>query len=79
MADDAALASGDLPDPAEHDALVHQGRDRHGPALADVADALGVGDAGVGEEDLVELGFAGHLAQRAHLDAGLVHVDEEVR
>ena len=33
----------------------------------------------VGEEDLVELGFAGHLPERAHLDTLLVHVDEEVR
>ena len=29
------------------------------------------------EEHLVEHGVAGHLAQRPHLDAGLVHVDRE--
>ena len=33
----------------------------------------------VGEEDLVELRLAGDLAQRAHLDAGRVHVDDQVR
>ena len=49
------------------------------PAVAHLTDALGVGDARVGEEDLVELGLARHLAQRAHLDTGLVHVDVEVR
>ena len=49
------------------------------PAVADVAEPLGVGDAHVGEVHLVELGLAGHLAQRPHLDAGRVHVDDEVR
>jgi hypothetical protein len=34
-------------------------------------------DADVGEVDLVELGLAGDLAQRPHLDAGRVHVDHE--
>src|SRR5581483_2468785 len=37
-----------------------------------------VGDACVGQVALVELGLAGHLAQRPDLDAGLVHVDHEV-
>ena len=37
-----------------------------------------VGDAGVGEEHLVEHRPAGHLLQRADVDAGLVHVDGEV-
>ena len=49
------------------------------PALADVAEAQRVGHAHVGEEALVELGLAGHLVERAHLDAGRVHVDEEGR
>ena len=44
-----------------------------------VAEALGVRDAGVGEVDLVELGLAGHLAQRPSLDARCVHVDDEGR
>ena len=34
--------------------------------------------ARVGEEDLVELGVAGHLPQRPHLDPRLVHVEQEV-
>jgi len=33
----------------------------------------------VGEEDLVELRLAGDLAQRPDLDAGTLHVDDEVR
>ena len=33
----------------------------------------------VGEEDLVELRPAGHLPQRADLDAGQAHVEEEER
>ena len=48
------------------------------PALADVADAVGVGHPHLGQVDLVELGLAGHLAQRPHLDAGRVHVEREV-
>ena len=31
----------------------------------------------VGEEDLVEFGFAGDLEQRPHLDPGRLHVDQE--
>ena len=31
------------------------------------------------EEDLVELGDAGHLHKRPHLDAGLAHVEHEHR
>ena len=30
------------------------------------------------EEDLVELGLAGDLAQRPHLDAGRAHVDDQI-
>ena len=47
------------------------------PALADGAERAAVGEADVGEEHLVELGVARHLAQRAHLDAGRLHVDDE--
>ena len=36
-----------------------------------------VGDVHVGEEDLVERRAAGHLPQRAHLDTGRLHVDDE--
>ena len=41
-------------------------------------DAVGVGDSHIGEVHLVELGLAGDLAQRPHLDAGRVHVEHEV-
>ena len=36
-----------------------------------------IGDADVGEEDLAEVGGAGHLPDRPDLDAGALHVDEE--
>ena len=45
---------------------------------ADLADDVLDGHLHVGEEDLVELGLAGDLAERAHLDARRVHVDEQV-
>jgi hypothetical protein len=48
------------------------------PAVVDAADGGRVLDPGVGEEHLVEQGPAGHLLQRPHLDARLVHVDGEV-
>ena len=58
--------------------LVHQRREHDPPAVADVAEPLGVGDPDVGEVHLVELGLAGDLVQRPHLDARRVHVDHEV-
>ena len=64
---------------AERAALVHQRGHRDAPAVADVAEPVRVGDAGVGEVDLVELGLPGQLAQRPGLDARPVHVDDEVR
>ena len=60
------------------DPLVHQRRERDPPPLADVAEPLLVGDADVGEVHLVELGLTGDLVERAHLDAGRLHVDHEV-
>ena len=63
---------------AEAGPLVHEGGVGHGPAVVQAADDGVVGDAGVAEEDLVEHGVAGHLHQRADLDAGLVHVDGEL-
>ena len=68
----AAAAAG-----ADRRPLVHQRRERHGPALVDVAEAVVVGHPHLVEEHLVEGGAAGHLAQRPHLDAGRVHVDDE--
>ena len=58
--------------------LVHERGERDPPALADRAEPLRVRDAQVGEVDLVELGVAGELPQRTHLDARRLHVDEEV-
>ena len=48
------------------------------PALADRAEPVGVGDPHVGQEDLVELGLAGDLAQRPDLHPGVGHVADEV-
>ena len=58
-------------------ALERQARERDAPAFADRADAVGVGDARVVEEDLGEVRVAVHLAQRPHVDAGRVQVDAE--
>ena len=55
-----------------------QGGHRHPPALAHLADPIGVGHPHLGEVHLVELGLAGHLAQRPHLHARRVHVQGEV-
>ncbi len=57
--------------------LVGQRRAGHGPALALGADHLVHRHEDVGEEDLVELGIAGHLHERAHVDAWIGHVDDE--
>ncbi len=58
--------------------LVHQRRVGDLPACPDLAQPAGVGYRHVGEEDLVELGLAGELAQRADLDPGRVHVQHEI-
>ena len=57
---------------------MHQGRDRDDPAVPLAADQVLVGDVGALEEDLVELGLAGDLAQRANLHPVLLHVADEV-
>ena len=54
-------------------ALEAERRHRDLPALADRAEHVLLGGARTVEEHLVELGAAGHLAERPHLDAGLVH------
>ena len=59
--------------------LVEQRGVGDGPALVDVADARIVVDDCVAEEHLAEHGVAGHLPQRADLDAGLVHVETRTR
>ena len=75
---DVALPPSLLAHGADRDPLVHQRGERHPPPLAGLAEALAVGDADVGEVHLVELGVARHLPQRPDLDAGGVHVDDEV-
>ena len=64
---------------AEAGALEHERGVGDGPAVVEAADDRVVGDAGVGEEHLVEHRAAGHLPQRADLDAGLVHVEARSR
>ena len=64
---------------AERAALVQQRRHRDLPAAADLADHVLDGHLDAGEEDLVELRLAGDLAERPHLDAGSLHVDDQVR
>ncbi len=51
---------------------------RHLPAVVDPADDVVLGAAGVGEEHLVELTGTVDLLDRANLDTGLVHRDEQV-
>ena len=63
---------------ADGGALVGQGGHGHPPALADLPDPVGVGYPDLGQEDLVELGNAGYLAEWSHLDPGCVHVECEV-
>ena len=58
--------------------LVHEGRVGRGPAVVEATDEGGVGHPGVGDEDLVEERVAGHLLERAHVDAVLEHVEGEV-
>src|SRR5580704_729802 len=47
--DGAATSSGGAGTATDAGAFVHQGRHRHPPALADVADPIGIGDAYVGQ------------------------------
>ena len=63
---------------AHHRALVGEGGHGHAPAAVDLAEHPLVRHPHVGEEHLAEVRRAGHLPERAHLDARRVHVDEEV-
>ena len=49
----------------------------HLPALAAGADDLLLGHPHVGEEDLVEVGRAGHIDQWPDFDAGGVHAEQQ--
>ena len=64
---------------ADGHALVHQRGQRYPPAVADGAQALVIGHTQVGEIHLVEAGLAIDLFDRADVDAGALHVDEEHR
>ena len=59
-------------------ALVHERGVGGRPALVQPTDQGGVGDPGVGDEDLVEERVARHLLERAHVDAVLQHAEGEV-
>uniref|UniRef100_A0A6J7MX66 Unannotated protein n=1 Tax=freshwater metagenome TaxID=449393 RepID=A0A6J7MX66_9ZZZZ len=60
-------------------ALVEQRGHRHPPALANVTKSVVVGYPDVVEEDLVECGATGHLAQWSYLDALGAQVNHEHR
>ena len=59
-------------------ALVQQRRHRDLPAASDLAEHLRHGHLDAREEHLVELGVARQLPERANLDPGAAHVDDEV-
>ena len=58
-------------------ALVHQRAHRHVPSVIHLAENIFDRDAHIAEEQFVEFGFAGHLAQRTNFDAGRFHVHEQ--
>ena len=60
-------------------ALARQHAHADAPAAVQRAEQVVGGQLDVGEEDLVELGLAGHLLERADLDAGQVHRAQEER
>src|SRR5690606_7685673 len=63
---------------AHGDPLGRQRRASDLPAVVQRADQTVVGHEDVVEEDLAEAGLTGDLHQRAHLEAGAAHVDQEV-
>ena len=62
---------------ARGEPLVHERGDRHAPARAHRAEPLAVGDAHVGEVDLVEVRRARDLLDAPGLDARRLHGQEE--
>ena len=60
-------------------ALGREHRHADAPAAVQRSEQVVRRERHVGEEDLVELGLAGHLLQRSDLDAGEVHGAEEER
>ena len=59
--------------------LVREGRRRHRPTLVLGTDPLVVWHQHLVQEDLVELGVAGHLHERPDVDARGLHVEREER
>src|SRR5580704_18386055 len=58
-------------------ALVHERADRNIPAVIHFAEDIFSRHADIAEEQLVEFGFAGHLAERTNFDSWGFHVHEE--
>ena len=58
-------------------AFIHQGAHRDVPSVVHFAENIGDRDLYIAEEQLVEFGFAGHLAQGANFDARRFHVYQE--
>ena len=58
----SGICDRDLEAEGERGALVHERGDRDHPAVAHAADDVLVGDPGLLDEELVELGLAGDLA-----------------
>ena len=58
--------------------FVHQRRGRDLPALAQLPHLEFRLDHGVGQEDLIERGMAVHLLELVHLDARLLHIQDEI-
>ena len=73
-----AMATGTVPLPRWERSNIKRGVG-HAPAVGDPADEGVVVDTSIGDEHLVEQCPARHLGQGADLDAGLVHVEREVR
>ena len=59
------------------EAFAHERADRHAPAVVDVADPQSIGEIYVSQQNFVELGITGQLAEWKDRDAGGVHVAHE--
>ena len=60
------------------DPFVHQRCNGHGPPVLLLPQHVLSGHPNVSKENLVELGVAGHLSQGLDLDAGRLHIDDQV-
>src|SRR5207245_11221467 len=71
------VAQRDVPDEGKQIPFVRQGGDGDAPPFIELPDQVPAGHPHVVEENLVELGFAGELAQRPYRDPRRLHVDEQ--